>query len=86
MLCSLARTGWNLRRRDGVSIRSHFLSFLSLFPAFAGGFDRYPAALILALIDERSQGRRGTHGHRSIADLYEPARRQPLQHRADGIA
>jgi hypothetical protein len=44
MFWSLARTGWNLRRRDGVSIQSHFLSFLSLFPAFAGGFDRYPAA------------------------------------------
>ena len=42
--------------------------------------------LILALIDERPQGRRGAHGHRSIADLYEPARRQPLQHHADGIA
>jgi hypothetical protein len=44
MFWSPARTGWNLRRRDGVSIRPHFLSFLSLFPAFAGGFDRYPAA------------------------------------------
>jgi hypothetical protein len=28
--------------------------------------------LILALIDECSQGRWGAHGHRSIADLYEP--------------
>jgi hypothetical protein len=42
--------------------------------------------LILALIDECSQGRWGAHGHRSIADLYEPARRHPLQHHADGIA
>jgi hypothetical protein len=43
-------------------------------------------AHILTLIGERSQGRRGPHGHCSIADLDESAPLQPLQHRAYGIA
>jgi hypothetical protein len=40
----------------------------------------------LSLIHKRSQCRRGPHGHSSIADLDESARRKPLQHRAYGIA
>jgi hypothetical protein len=45
-----------------------------------------PSGRTLPLIDERSQGRWGPHGHRSIADLDESALLQPLEHRAYGIA
>jgi hypothetical protein len=40
MLWSRFRTGWFLRRRDGVLIQSHFRSFLLLFPGFIGVLDR----------------------------------------------
>jgi hypothetical protein len=40
MLWSRSRTGRFLRRRGGVSIQSHFGSFLLLFPGFMGVLDR----------------------------------------------
>jgi hypothetical protein len=63
-----------------------FLSFLSLFPAFAGGFDRYPAAPYPSLDRRMLAGPLGCARSSFHSRPLRAARRQPLQHHADGIA